>query len=233
MQIRRFSLGAAAAAAVVLAGCGTAAVATHDTSGSGAAPTTGNPRPAALATTPRSVDTVTAIAEQRYDQEVRGGTVHHELRIVARDPALLAALRRGDLSAARAEANRLQAGPGHISRIQIVRGGKRIVAAGVPFVVDGPQTTLRAADGTDLGTLTVAIQDEIGVVRLIHRNYPVEVVIRGASGQVRTSLPAAKNATLPTGRGTATIGGRRYEVRSFPRRALDGEAVTVWILARA
>jgi hypothetical protein len=60
----------------------------------------------------------------------------------------------------------------------------------------------------------------------------VDVLVRGqGAAHVRTSLPAAANAKLPS-QGPATIAGRRYLVRSFHKTALGGEPVTVWILAK-
>jgi hypothetical protein len=76
-------------------------------------------------------------------------------------------------------------------------------------------------------------QDVIGFVRFMHRNYPVDVVVRGrGAAHVRSSLPAATNAKLPS-RGPVTIAGRRYDVRSFQQTAWGSEPVTVWILTKA
>jgi hypothetical protein len=72
----------------------------------------------------------------------------------------------------------------------------------------------------------------IGFVRYMHRNYPVDVVVRGrGTDHVRTSLPAALDVRLPDA-GTATVAGTRYQVRSFPQTALGGEPVKAWILQR-
>jgi hypothetical protein len=82
------------------------------------------------------------------------------------------------------------------------------------------------------GTLQLAIQDEIGFVRFMHRNYGVDVVVRGrVPGHVRTSLPAAASASLPAA-GSVRIAGQRYRVTSFRDHAWDGEPVTVSILQR-
>jgi hypothetical protein len=115
----------------------------------------------------------------------------------------------------------------HVSRLQILRAGKVIVDAGVPFVVDGPHVTLPGGD-----TLRISIQDEIGFVRLIHRHNPVDVVVRGqGAAHVRSSLPAAATAALPAS-GSTTIAGVAYQVESFSRTALGGEPVRIWILRR-
>jgi hypothetical protein len=92
--------------------------------------------------------------------------------------------------------------------------------------------TLRDSHGRSLGTLQVSIQDEIGFVRYMHRNYPVDVVVRGrGAAHVRSSLPAAQNAHLPAA-GAVTLAGKRYQVGSFAAKALGGEPVTAWILER-
>jgi hypothetical protein len=116
--------------------------------------------------------------------------------------------------------------------MRIFRGSRMILDVGVPFVVAPSQMTLRDSGGRSLGTLQTSIQDEIGFVRYMHRNYPVDVVVRGrGAAHVRTSLPAALNARLPDS-GTATVSGTRYQVRSFTQTALGGEPVKVWILHR-
>jgi hypothetical protein len=120
----------------------------------------------------------------------------------------------------------------HVSRMRIYRGTNRVIDVGVPFVVAPSQMALRDSRGRSLGTLQVSIQDEIGFVRFMHRNYPVDVVVRGrGAAHVRTSLPAALDARLPDW-GTATVSGTRYHVRSFMQTALSREPVKVWILHR-
>jgi len=118
-----------------------------------------------------------------------------------------------------------------VSAVRIVRGSQVLTEVGVPFVVAPSQTALRDTHGRVLATLEVSIQDEIGFVRYMHRNYPVDVVVRGRGAQhVRTSLAGAATVKLPS-RGTVTIGGRHLAVRSFHATAFAGEPVTVWILA--
>jgi hypothetical protein len=194
----------------------------------------------AMTTTPpttqtTALDRVVTAGKSQYMREVSGGKVKSLLHQVARDPALLRALATSD-SAARAYV--AQQFPNvwyhwHISRMRIVRGSTVVTERGVPFVVNGPQMKLRGSNGSDLGTLQISLQDEIGFVRLMHRNYPVDVVVRGATAaDVRSSLPAATQAALPAG-GTTTIAGRRYAVRSFNEMAWNNEPVTIWFLAAA
>jgi hypothetical protein len=116
----------------------------------------------------------------------------------------------------------------HVSRLQILRGDHVVVDAGVPFVVDGSHTSLPGGY-----TLRISIQDEIGFVRVMARNHPVQVVVRGqGAAHVRSSLPAATHASLPN-TGSVTLAGVHDDVRSFSRKALGGEPVKIWILDRA
>jgi hypothetical protein len=182
-----------------------------------------------------AIDRLTAVAKQQYATEVHGGQAHAAMRRVARDPALLSALRSGDLTRVRAyvrqEFDRVWY-HWHVSRMRIYRGTNMVVDVGVPFVVAPSQMALPDAGGRSRGTLQVSIQDVIGFVRYMHRNYPVDVVVRGrGAAHVRTSLPAALDARLPDW-GTATVSGTRYHVRSFMQTALGREPVKVWILQR-
>jgi hypothetical protein len=220
--------GAALAAAAAVAGCGTAA---------GTVAPTATVAPAATASSPRAsaIDRLTALARSRYANEVGGRGVVAKLHRVGSDPTLLRTLESGNLAAARAYVARQYPSVWyhwHVSRMRILQGSRIAVDAGVPFVVAPAQMTLHGTGGRPLGTLQVSIQDEIGFVRLMHRNHPVDIVVRGrGASHVRTSLAAAAHAQLPAS-GRTTIGGRRYQVRSFRQTALGGEPVTVWILTK-
>jgi hypothetical protein len=182
-----------------------------------------------------SIDRLTAVAKQRYATEVHGGQTYGTMHRVARDPALISALRSGDVTRVRAyvhsEFDRVWY-HWHVSRMRIYRGTNMVIDVGVPFVVAPSRMTMKDSSGKSLGTLEVSIQDVIGFVRYMHRNYPVDVVAKGrGAAHVRTSLPAALKVQLPDS-GTATVAGKRYEVRSFMQTALGNEPVKVWILQR-
>jgi hypothetical protein len=227
-------VGVVALGAVFTTGC--AAASAHPT----AVPTrtvapamTATPTATAQVARPTALDRIVTSGKAQYTREVSGGKVRSLLRRVAHDPALLQALATSD-AAARAYVARQFPSVWyhwHISRMRITRGSKLVTERGVPFVVDGPQMTLRGANGKALGKLQVSLQDEIGFVRLMHRSHPVDVVVRGtAAADVRSSLPAATHAALPA-TGTVTIGGRKYAVRSFHETAWSNQPVTIWFLA--
>jgi hypothetical protein len=203
------------------------------TSGCGLAVAHSTPRATAAAA--GGIDRLTAIARQRYAIEARGGVAIGTLHRVGRDPTLLRHLQSGNLSAAQSYVNRqFQAVwyHWHVSHLRVVQGSQVLVDAGVPFDVAPAQMTLRGTGGRPLGTLEVSIQDVVGYVRYMHRNYGVDVVVRGqGAGHVRSSLPAATQGNLPSS-GTVTLGGNRYNVRSFQESAMGNEPLTIWILTK-
>ena len=235
MRLRRQTASLpAAVVAVVLVGCGSS-LATAPPPRTASTPAAGTvKRSPVAAARPRSViDRLAVVARRRYSEEVNGAAVHKQLRRVAADPALLRALRSGNLAALRAEVRLQDATPhAHISRLRVVRGSRVLADAGVVFVVAPSVKALHDARGRYLGTLQLSIQDVIGYVKYMHRNVHVDVVVRGrGAAHMRTSLPAAAGVRL-TSSGTAMVAGHRYLVRSFSEPGLAGETLRIWILKR-
>jgi hypothetical protein len=151
----------------------------------------------------------------------------------------LNALARGDVAGAQRECDYQLHAPiehyAHVTRISVVRGShvlvNAIINADGVFVV-APGSTVLRAHGRVLGTLLVSLQDLTGFVKLMHRLTKAQVLARGSSGNVRTSLPAAAGVRLPSS-GRVTIARRSYLVRSFGETIWGGEALTVWILVPA
>ena len=175
-------------------------------------------------------------AQRAYNRESKGSKLTREAGRIATDTVLLRALASGDLSRARAHAQAQLLSPAnhvaHVTRISVTRAGRVLANATLnsdgSFVVAPAVRALRLR-GRPLGVLLVSIQDVTGFVKLVHRRTLAEVVARGASGQVRASLPAALRVALPAA-GSVTVAHRAYLVRSFTERAWGGEALTVWIL---
>jgi hypothetical protein len=201
-----------------------------------ASPATTAPATAQVA---RRIDGIVYAAKATYRNETTGPKLFQELRRIARDGILLEALSRNDRAGAQAEAdaqlrshiNHLA----HVTRISVVRGSRVLVNATVnsdgAFVVAPGSRTLHL-HGRTLGTLLVSLQDVTGFVKLVHRRTGAEVLVRGASGHVRTSLSAAAGVRLPSS-GQVTISGRRYFARSFRETGWGAERLTAWILEGA
>lgn len=175
-------------------------------------------------------------AKLRYRIETQGAVIHADLRYIAHNDILLHALSTGDLAAARAQVAILQRTKTvikHVTRIRVLHGSQ-VLIDGWPtsFDVAGSERPLRDHRGRSLGRVQITIQDIIGFIKLEHRHNATEVLVRGAGGQVRTLLPAAKKVPLPRS-GCTQIGGRRYVVSSFEARGFTGEPLTIWLLTAA
>ena len=188
---------------------------------------------------PRHIDEIVNAAKAIYYRETKGAKVFQQLGRIARDSILLNALAKGDVAGAQADANAQLRSPvnhlAHVTRISVTRGSRVLVNATVNsdgVYVVAPQARILRLHSRVLGTLLVSLQDVTGFVKLVHRITGAEVVVRGASGHVRTSLGAAAGARLPSS-GHATIAGRGYVVRSFGEIGWGNEPLTAWILQRA
>ena len=157
-------------------------------------------------------------AKAAYHRETKGGKLFRQLVRIARDGILLDALGRADATGAQAEADAQLRSPvnhfAHVTRISEIRGSRVLVNATVNsdgvFVV-APGTRVLRSHGRVLGRLLVSLQDVTGFVKLVHRHTGAEVLVRGGSGHVRTSLGAAASIRLPIS-GRVTIAGRGYFV---------------------
>jgi hypothetical protein len=185
------------------------------------------------------IDGIVNVAKATYYNETKGRKLFQQLGRIARDGILLDALSRGDLAGAQAEADAQLRRPvnhfAHVTRISVIRGSRVLVNATVNsdgVYVVAPGTRVLRSHGRVLGTLLVSLQDVTGFVKLVHRLTGAEVLVRGASGHVRTSLGAAASVRLPSS-GHVTIAGRGYFVRSFPEVGWGNEPLTVWILEGA
>ena len=188
---------------------------------------------------PSHIDGIVNAAKATYHRETKGAKVFQQLGRIARDRVLLDALSRGDLTGAQAEADAQLRSPvnhlAHVTRIGVIRGSRVLVNATVNsdgVYVVAPAARILRSHGRLLGTLLVSLQDVTGFVKLVHRLTGAEVLVRGASGHVRTSLGAAARVRLPSS-GHVTIAGRGYFVRSFPEIGWGNEPLTVWILEGA
>jgi hypothetical protein len=175
-------------------------------------------------------DRALAAAAARYVLEARGHAVRADLRRIARDSILLAALAAHDLGRARAEAARQLVN--HVVRIRVLRDSRLLVDANSPsFDVAGSSAVLRDPRGRRLGRLEITVQDIIGYVKLVHKLDAAEVIVHGAGGRVHTSprAVAAASLTLPRS-GCIRVGGRLYAVRTLDEPGFAGEALTISVL---
>jgi NAD(P)-dependent dehydrogenase (short-subunit alcohol dehydrogenase family) len=210
--VPRVALTVLAVAAAALPGCAAVQAADRD--------------PPATAAAGVRADTLAGVARRIYRQEAAGAVGHAAVRRLARDHALIAAMRGDQPAALRAAALRQLFNPGrHVVRLRILRGGRTLTDVGGRFVVSPARVTVHG------DVIEASMQDVVGFVKLVHRLTGVQVVVRGAPGHVESSLPDATETALPAS-GNATIAGQPYVVRSFREVGFGAEALRVWILIR-
>jgi hypothetical protein len=195
------------------------------------------PRPPLAGTSRPHIASAIAVAKHLYGNEINGGRVHHDLQLVAANQLLMNDLSRGDLGGAQAEAYRQMTGipVEHITRVSVISGRRTLINAvwnGNGTFVVAPLAQTLEFHGRRLGTLLVSVQDVVGYVKLIHTDTGAQAVVRGASGQIRASLPAAAHFKLPRS-GYVTIAGSRYLVGSFHLAGWAKESLTAWVLEAA
>jgi len=210
--VPRVPLTVLAAAAAALPGCAVGQAANQDP-------------PATVAAGVRA-DTLAGVARRIYDQEAHGAVGHAAVKRLARDRALVAAMRGNQPAALRAAALRQLFNPGkHVVRLSVRRGTRTLTDVGGRFVVAPAHVRVHG------DVIEASVQDVIGFVKLVHRLTGMQIVVRGAPGHIESSLATAARAPLPAS-GVATIAGQTYVVRSFAERGYDGEALQVWVLSR-
>jgi hypothetical protein len=176
-------------------------------------------------------DAALRAAEARYRLEERGATIHTDLRQIAHDKSLIGALGSGNIAAALAAANRQLVR--HVVQIRVLSGERVLLDANpTSFDVAGSALELHAANGRSLGRLQITVQDLIGFIKLVRKLDHANVVVHGAAGQMKTSLPAAAHIPLPRS-GCTQFGARRYVVRSFQAVSFVGEPLTISVLTAA
>jgi hypothetical protein len=181
--------------------------------------------PATVAAGARA-DTLAGVARRIYHQEAAGAVGHAAVKRLARDRALIAAVRANRPAALRAAALRQLFNPGkHVVRLRVVRGGHTLTDVGGRFVVSPARLRVQG------DVIEASMQDVIGFVKLVHRLTGAQVVVRGAPGHAESSLPGAIGTALPAS-GNVTIAGQPYVVRSFREAGFGGEALEVWVLTR-
>jgi len=139
------------------------------------------------------------------------------LHIVAHDRGVLAAVEHHDAALLRARiVHFFRTRSLHVVRIRALDANGRVVNdVGGPYVLAPASRTLRD-HGRAVGRVTLAIQDDTGYIKLLHRVTGGVVILRTSAGAVPGSnRPAA---------------GRRYDAFRFTARAFPSGPLRVSLL---
>ena len=221
-------LGAVAALALTVAGCGAAAAGTRHVTAAKAP--SAAPAPSALAAAQVRADAFATVAARLYREETAGPTGRTNAVRIAHDQGFLRALEAGRQAAIRAAALRELFLPvKHVVRIRVVRAGRTVIDVGGTFVAGAQSVELRAPDGTDLGRLDISMQDILGLTKLEQRFTGAGIIVRGRDGHVIASDPSFAGAHPPA-TGPVRIRGRTYVARSIRRTGFGGEPLRISVL---
>ncbi|MDX6714506.1 MAG: hypothetical protein QOH30_1064 [Baekduia sp.] len=174
---------------------------------------------------------VGAVGQRLVRTESQGPAVRRVLRVVATDPQLRAAIAHGDGATLRTAIVRLFGDRSlHVVRVRATTTAGRLVGdVGGPYVLSPASRTVRDAAGRPLGTVTLAIQDDTGYIKLMHRFTGAAVLLRTSAGPVPGSSLTPGPATIPA-RGGVSYRGRRFDAYQFTARAFPDGPLTVALL---
>jgi diguanylate cyclase (GGDEF)-like protein len=150
-------------------------------------------------------------------------------RIGGGDRPLAAALRAGDVPAARARAARLVRTQG-LERLVLVRGREVLIDVGSRTGTFPASSQLTGAGGRSYGTLQVSVTSARDYALRVRRITGVDCIVRSGGRIVGSTLPGVTMALLPAPVGDLTIKGHRYRAASFDASGFLGSRARVAVL---
>lgn len=173
-------------------------------------------------------NTVGAVGERLVRAERTGREAQQALRLAARYPPFVRAVRRRDPAALRAAIiHFFHIKPLHIVRVRATTPNGRLIGdVGGPFVL-APVSRTISSGGRNLGRVTLSVQDDAGYIKLMRRFTGAGVVLRTGDGVVPGS--SAAPAAIPA-RGRTAVGGRSYATYAFTTRAFPSRHLRVALL---
>ncbi|MCW3016214.1 MAG: hypothetical protein JWO02_3306 [Solirubrobacterales bacterium] len=177
--------------------------------------------------------TIGYVGRRLLAAERNSRAVEQTLRFAAHDPAFRAATAANDPAAIRAVIIRDFFGnhSHHIVRVRVTRGSQLIYDLGGPYVLQPATGTVRSPDGKTSATFTLAVQDDTGYIKLMHRFTGADVQLTSPLGKVPGSTLAPGPDQIPD-HGPVTYQGRRYLADSYTGTAFPSGTLRISLLVR-
>ena len=174
-------------------------------------------------------NTVGAVGKRLVRAERSGREARQALRLAARYPPFVRAVRRRDPVGLRAAiVHFFHIKPLHIVRVRATTPNGRLIGdIGGPFVLAPVSRTIRSPGGRDLGRVTLSVQDDAGYIKLMRRFTGAGVVLRTGDGVVPGS--SVVPAGIPA-RGRIAVGRRSYATYAFTTQAFPSRHLRVALL---
>jgi hypothetical protein len=117
----------------------------------------------------------------------------------------------------------------HVVRVRVTRQHELVYDLGGPYALQPASGTVRSPDGRTSARFALAVQDDTGYIKLMHR-------FTGAAVQLVSPLGNVPGSTLQPGpdripaHGTLTYRGRRYLANSFDATAFPSGRLRISLL---
>lgn len=176
-------------------------------------------------------NTIAFVGLRLLRAESHSRAVDHTLLHVARDPAFRRATALDDRPAIRAAIidDFFRDHLLHVVRVRVMRGKRLIYDLGGPYVLAPAAGTVTAPNGGSAASFLLAVQDDTGYIKLMHR-------FTGAAVQLVSPLGKVPDSTLEPGPdqipddGTIAYRGRHYLARSFLGTAFPSGPLRISLL---
>jgi hypothetical protein len=180
------------------------------------------------------LNTIAYVGRRLLRAESDSRAVARTLRHVARDPAFRRATAANDRRAIRAAIidDFFRDHSYHIVRVRVTRGGTLVYDLGGPYVLQPATGAVRSPDGRTAATFALAVQDDTGYIKLMHRFTGADVQLVSPLGKVPGSTLEPGPGEVPE-HGTVAYRGRRYIADSFSATAFPSGTLRVSLLVPA
>lgn len=180
------------------------------------------------------LNTIAYVGRRLLQAEAGSHGVRLTLRHVANDPAFRAATAANDPIAIRHAIifDFFRDHSFHVVRVRVTRGTKLIYDLGGPYALQPASGTVRSPDGRTSATFSLAVQDDTGYIKLMHRFTGAAIQLVSPLGKVPGSTLEPGPAQIPD-HGSVTWKGRRYLAESINGTAFPSGLLRVSLLVPA
>ena len=173
------------------------------------------------------LDTLSQVAGRVYREGVSSERTATALSFVARSIPLRVAVERDDPQAARAAAQALVA-TGHMTNLQVSRGGQVLADIGGPRALAPLRGSILGAGGAPIGSFTTSVWADNGFIAETNGITEGAAVLR-ENGQSIAGSFALPPGELPP-QGALTVRGVAYRYTSFEANAYPAGKLRVYLL---
>jgi hypothetical protein len=176
-------------------------------------------------------NTIGYVGRRLTHAEDHSPDVTRTLRHVARDPAFRRATAANDLPAIRTAIidDFFRDHSLHVVRVRVTRNGKLVYDLGGPYALQPASAIVHSPDGLTAARFSLAVQDDTGYIKLMHRFTGADVQLVSPLGKVPGSTLEPGPRHMPA-HGTLTYRGRRYLANSFDATAFPSGKLRISLL---